>query len=55
MSVPAGDAEGLAKTLLEMSKMDQEVLAEMGRRGKAYQQANFDLDQSICHLEKILE
>lgn len=54
MGVPAGDAEGLAKTLLEMSKMDQEVLAEMGRRGKAYQQANFDLDQSISHLEEIL-
>lgn len=54
-SVPAADAEGLAKTLSEMSQMDKVELLEMGRRGKAYQQAHFDLDQSIRHLIDILE
>lgn len=52
--VPAADAEGLAKALLEMSYMDKAELVEMGRRGKSYQQAHFDLDQSINHLMDIL-
>ena len=54
-SVPAADAEALAKTLREMSKMNKTELAEMGLRGKAYQQAHFDLDKSISHLIEILE
>ena len=54
-SVPAADAEAFAKTLREMSKMDKTELAEMGLRGKAYQQAHFDLDKSIRHLIEILE
>ena len=54
-SVPAADAEALAKVLREMSQMDKTELAEMGLRGKAYQQAHFDLDKSISHLIEILE
>ena len=54
-SVPAADAEALAKTLREMSKMNKTELAEMGLRGKAYQQAHFDLDKSINHLLEILK
>lgn len=54
-SVPAADAEALAKALREMSQMDKTELAEMGLRGKAYQQAHFDLDKSISHLIEILE
>lgn len=54
-SVPAADAEALAKALREMSKMNKTELAEMGLRGKAYQQAHFDLDKSISHLIEILE
>ena len=54
-SVPAADAEALAKTLREMSKMNKTELAKMGLRGKAYQQAHFDLDKSISHLIEILE
>lgn len=53
--VPAADAEGLAKVLKEMSQMDKAELVEMGRRGKAYQQSHFDLDQSIRHLMEIME
>lgn len=54
-SVPAADAEALAKVLREMSQMDKTELAEMGLRGKAYQQAHFDLDKSINHLLEILK
>lgn len=54
-SVPAADAEALAKALREMSKMNKTELAEMGLRGKAYQQVHFDLDKSISHLIEILE
>ena len=54
-SVPAADAEALAKALREMSKMNKTELAEMGLRGKAYQQAHFDLDKSINHLLEILK
>lgn len=53
-SVPAADAEALAKALREMSQMDKTELAEMGLRGRAYQQAHFDLDKSISHLVEIL-
>ena len=52
--VPAADAEGLAKALLEMAQMDKSELIEMGRRGKVYQQTHFDLDQSINHLIDII-
>lgn len=54
-SVPAADAEALAKALREMSQMNKTELAEMGLRGKAYQQAHFDLDKSISHLLEILK
>ena len=52
--VPAADAEGLAKVLLEMSQMTKSELSEMGCRGKTYQQTHFDLDQSISHLVDML-
>ena len=52
--VPAADAEGLAKALLEMAQMDKSELIEMGRRGKVYQQTHFDLNQSINHLIDII-
>lgn len=51
--VAAGDSEGLAEALLEMSEMDRQQLAEMGKKGKAYQQKYFDLEKSIellCNL-----
>lgn len=53
-SVAAADAEGLAQTIREMSKMDKAVLTEMGRKGKEFQMAHFELDKSISHLERIL-
>ena len=53
-SVAAGDSEGMARVILEMSKMDKTVLAEMGRKGKEFQNAHFDLEKSINHLEEIL-
>ena len=53
-SVAAADAEGLALTIREMSKMDKALLAEMGRKGKEFQMAHFELEKSISHLESIL-
>ena len=53
-SVAAGDSEGLARVIMEMSKMNKAVLAEMGRKGKEFQMAHFELDKSISHLESIL-
>jgi len=53
-SVAAGDAEGLARVLREMSALNPAQLAEMGQRGKIYQQTHFDLDKSITHLEELL-
>jgi len=55
MTVNASDAENLSKTILLMSKMKTDDLNEMGRNGKAYQQAHFNLDQSIKHLLKEME
>jgi len=52
--VAAADAEGLAQTIREMSKMDKAVLAKMGRKGQEFQKAHFELDKSISHLERIL-
>ena len=54
-SVAAGDSEALAKTLLDMSKMDKSVLAEMGKNGKKYQMEHFEMDKAINRLELILE
>ena len=54
-SVAAGDAEALAKTILEMSEMDAGKLAEMGKRARAYQQEHFNIEKSMDHLENMLE
>lgn len=54
-SVAAGDSEALAKTLLEMSKMNKSTLVEMGKNGKEYQLKHFEMDRAINHLELILK
>lgn len=53
MSVAAGDAVGLAATIVQMSQMDRAELQAMGQRGKAFQEAHFDLEQSMNHLIEI--
>ena len=35
--------------------MSKEELQKLGQNGKSFQQANFDLEKSIDHLEEILE
>ena len=52
-SVAAGDSEGLARVIMEMSKMTKATLAEMGRKGKEFQMTHFDMEKSISHIEKI--
>ena len=54
-SVPAGNASMLANVVLEMAAMDESQLAQMGSKGKAYQQEHFNLDKSMAHLEALLQ
>lgn len=51
---PAGDAAGLAKIVLEMSKMPKDTLHAMGKKGKDAMAREFDRTQLIDQLEKWL-
>jgi colanic acid biosynthesis glycosyl transferase WcaI len=51
---PAGDAAGLAKIVLEMSKMSKDTLDAMGKKGKDAMAREFDRIQLIDQLEKWL-
>lgn len=54
MSVPAGDAMGLAHAILKMAAMDKQALQQMGHNGLAYQQEHFSMSNSMEHLEQLL-
>lgn len=53
-SVPASDSRALADTILNLSRMPESELQQLGQNGKSYQQIHFDLDKSINHLVEIL-
>ncbi len=55
MSVSAADSEGLAKSILEMSKMEKSKLIEMGKRGREYQIKHFEINKSMDHLCDIFD
>lgn len=55
LSVPAGDAAGLAKTILYMKGMDRRNLEIMGENGKRYCEEHFSQKNCIDRLEKMLE
>lgn len=53
-SVPAGDSEGLARCILEMSLLDKETLLEKGSNARRYQIENFNIDMCLQLLETLL-
>ena len=54
-SVPAGDAKGLAKCILEISSFDEEILLNKGSNGRRYQIDNFNVDKCLLALERMME
>jgi colanic acid biosynthesis glycosyl transferase WcaI len=52
LSCSAGDAKTLAQNVLHMAGMDSHVLNEMGARGRAYYQNEFERETSMSNLEK---
>lgn len=54
-SVNAGDAEGLSKLVIRLSKMNKEELFKKGQSGKEYYDEHFDKKKCLSKLEQILE
>ncbi|MCK4503515.1 MAG: glycosyltransferase family 4 protein, partial [Desulfuromonadales bacterium] len=52
LASPAEDANALAQSVLLLHRMSQERRDEMGRRGRAYCEANFERNMLIDKLEK---
>ena len=52
--VNAGDAEALAKLVIEISKEDKAVLYNKGKSGRAYYNEHFDKDKNLRRLDDIL-
>lgn len=53
-NVKAGDAEGLAKLVIELSQMDKSILANKGAAGKAYYDEHFDKEKCLRKLNDIM-
>lgn len=51
----AGDAEGFAKLVIELSQTDKAVLQEMGVNGRAYYDEHFTKEKCLRKLEDIME
>lgn len=54
-TVPASDAESLAKTIIEASMMNSSILNNKGRNGKVYFENHFTMKSCIDNLERILK
>lgn len=52
--VKAGDAEALAKLVIELSEMDKRSLKEKGANGRKYYDAYFDKDKCLSKLDEIM-
>ena len=53
-NVKAGDAEGLAKLVIELSQTDEELLKEKGMNGKIFYEENFRMSGSLKKLDEIM-
>jgi len=53
-SVKAGDAEGLARLVIELSQMDRAVLDAKGAAGRAYYDEHFDKEMCLRRLDGIM-
>lgn len=53
-NVKAGDAEGLAKLVIELSKVDKTVLEEKGKAGRAFYNEHFNKEMCLRKLDAIM-
>jgi len=51
----AGDAEGLAKMVIELSRTENSVLNEKGKAGRVYYDEHFDKEICLKKLDQIME
>lgn len=54
-AVPAGDTDSFVQLVLEMSKLDKEILMNIGLNGKEYYNRYFRKEDRINHLCNVLE
>lgn len=54
-TVKAGDAEGLAKLVLDLSQTSKEVLNEKGKNGLCFYNEYFDKERCLSKLDDIME
>ncbi|MFD2907240.1 glycosyltransferase family 4 protein [Flavobacterium ardleyense] len=54
-TVSAGDYDSLAKTIIKISKLSEDVLEELGNSSRLYYERNFRLSNCISNLELILQ
>ena len=54
MAVAAGDFEGLAESIMNLSKMDNKKLNIFGENGKTFYNQNFKKNQRIEQLVSLL-
>ena len=52
--LPAGDAEGFARLVIELSQTDKAVLQEKGANGRAYYDEHFTKDKCLRKLDEIM-
>lgn len=53
--LPAGDAEGLANLVIELSQFDKTLLEEKGSKGLEYYNKYFTKKKCLEHLDRIME
>ena len=53
--VTPGDPEELARTITELLSLSPEVRREMGRRGRAFVERRFDIDQEVLRLIGLID
>lgn len=53
-SVKAGDVEGLANLVIELSKTPKEILQTLGENGRKYYDENFDKEKCLKKLDEII-
>jgi len=54
LAVPAEDSDALAESVLKLYRLPSEKLEEMGKQGMVYYERNFNRDNLVRRLEKIM-
>ena len=53
-SLPAGDAEGFAKLVVELSHMEKKILEDKGANALMYYKEHFVKEKSLAKLDKLM-